>query len=1034
MNKTLFLLFISSLIYGCRQEDVVDPANHKDGLQFFVETVSTRGAILDKDNLTSMAMFCTTTENADFDGAIHTFDWMYNAHIERTDNTKPWEIKPATAGTISNLYWKTGATHSFFAVAPYEFSKPEIVAGNPKPLPEFTYTIPNNNIKDHVDLLYTSHLNVKNKGEAIPLKFSHALSQITFSVKLKEGVLLVPDEEISIHGIALENISPKGKLTFKETTNTDLIFTNPNAGNRNNYAGIEWVLTEGDNAHTEQWTDDNVELAHLKTDFITAVNPTNVIEVIKSTNPLFMIPQSFAVAADATNKPRVVLAYHEKSLVPTGGTLEDVTKEISVDLTGEWVPGSAYHYTLTFNPKDGKAPLSISTEVTDWTGKDINGDIEGGYFNFEKRLYGYSDIVSGIAPNRKIEMPFETDFAKEDLSISVQGGYGSAVFEDNKIVYTESKPNDSGEPDVITILVNNKKIKIYVEIKDMYSLTTPKDKLEADGVFYKSQMLYTFTEEMIQNDYRDFYGDEESNWNKNEDGTIGVDVKFTTERVVAETYIDIAELDKKLTLSSGSILDNAGAGYNTPADWGNDFGEKKLRLKLPKDFKEGSLTIKFGEQTKIIQLKVGRIIATDYTNQKFVERLTDLATEYSNTDGGLRVANSYILSPYNGYKTMFYIPVNKLINKYYGVNTISNNGWTTDTGFKVELSWYDGDGIDNVIVEKSASPIDGLEANFPTASQNAIRVVLPANFQHQNITVNVKQGRYIIWSWHLWITDYNPYITGAYDAYDMGLTPSHGEINTSTTVKGGALHRYASGTNGYTETSSIGDRDAWTTEVYNNKMIMDRNVGATAPTYEGHGLPIGSGTGYLGYQYGRKDPFPGDNAKFKDGKKYAFMGYNIIRDQQSMDGAVKNPARMIYSQAKWSKEAASNNLTIMWDDATLNSEGYTVGKSIFDPSPLGYRLPINGVWSNFSSSTLTVVPDKGANYALDGDNKAYYPSVGFRSWANPSMLFTTHSLYISASPHSISSNLGIVLEEGKPFFTIINSGRATLQALRAIQE
>ena len=549
---------------------------------------------------------------------------------------------------------------------------------------------------------------------------------------------------------------------------------------------------------------------------------------------------------------------------------------------------------------------------------------------------------------------------------------------------------------------------------------------------------------------------EGSNWVLNQDLTYSVDIEFTY-NIGTGVNVGIDDLAKTLDMPKNVII-MVGNGYETLDSWDDSFGTKKFRLTLPADFTTGDVVIKIGELTKIISLNVKKAIITDYTNETFVNELTGLDSNYG-LNTGLRVANSYILPPRDDLSTVFYIPVNKRINEFWGntyarstAGRIDEPDWTVaNSQFDVDISWYDGANIEGLVVEKAFSP----EKNGATP-QNAIKVTLPPNFKHQNVTVNVTKAGVIVWSWHLWITDYNPYITATPrgDNPEKAANPLSVNVNTSvavgtTTPSTNAVHRYNSGANIVTTTDIKPPHivanvkvDAWTT-IYKNKFIMDRNLGAIAATYEGHGSPqsTSAGTGWLCYQFGRKDPFPGSNAtNYSDGETFSM---SMLRVGHTFAQAVKVPESMINKNGFWEADTESVVLSVhyIWNDQKINAPDYTVGKSIFDPSPLGYRVPVNGTWAAFPIGEQTDI-NNGFNYTLTNNDNAYYPFAGCRYfyYGNLSNLKTNTTLWSASIALLSDSNLSTSRAYMCSINAAIGAAASTLQpraygfSVRSIQE
>ncbi len=212
----------------------------------------------------------------------------------------------------------------------------------------------------------------------------------------------------------------------------------------------------------------------------------------------------------------------------------------------------------------------------------------------------------------------------------------------------------------------------------------------------------------------------------------------------------------------------------------------------------------------------------------------------------------------------------------------------------------------------------------------------------------------IVWSWHLWITDYIPaQINGAaINSEPTRLAELEKARNASV---GGTVHQYR-GT-------------AWTysSGVFYNKVIMDRNLGALRNTWSTtSSLDAARAYGNL-YQWGRKDPMPGS----ADGGKYdidlMFDGDGISLPLQvnpnaelSLEHTIQNP-RAFYDSGK---RAIINTTSI-----NLPSGTWAGDKTIYDPCPAGWQVPdfgnssANNIWSDFNAWT-------NLNMLVNGEWKA----------------------------------------------------------------
>jgi hypothetical protein len=134
---------------------------------------------------------------------------------------------------------------------------------------------------------------------------------------------------------------------------------------------------------------------------------------------------------------------------------------------------------------------------------------------------------------------------------------------------------------------------------------------------------------------------------------------------------------------------------------------------------------------------------------------------------------------------------------------------------------------------------------------------------------------------------------------------------------------------------------------YNNAgIMMDRNLGATST------IPGDVGSLGLFYQWGRKDPLPGPSS----------ISSNI------------------FAKSTLNKIAYVDPLSSYW---TLSGDA----KIVFDPCPIGWRVPdggVDGVWTKAlgTSSSYSEAYDsvnKGMNFSgkLGDDTNIWYPASGY---------------------------------------------------------
>lgn len=304
-------------------------------------------------------------------------------------------------------------------------------------------------------------------------------------------------------------------------------------------------------------------------------------------------------------------------------------------------------------------------------------------------------------------------------------------------------------------------------------------------------------------------------------------------------------------------------------------------------------------------------------------------------------------SPYDGgAKRVFSFYPHARVNQYWtDYNDIPGMLIGPTTSWKAELVWQDAVGLVKFVDG------DGNEQNtFSAVGQVPLKVAV-ANNGSGNAVVLVRNSQgTVLWSWHLWVTDYDP---------EYRETPQVGKFIYP--VEGGAVHRYTDRKNSSTYWSSPN----W----YKDSYIMDRNLGAVTDDYPfspSTGLTSGAGAlrGQLYYQWGRKDPFtaPSDVVAL-----YNVSGGIVSRKTiksatvgVAFATAIANPdtfyGRAGDSTNDWCAESPSRGV---WNDATTVTN--KADKSVYDPCPLGWAVPHQGIWEGFTNTRPYRAQNKSAS-------------------------------------------------------------------------
>ena len=282
----------------------------------------------------------------------------------------------------------------------------------------------------------------------------------------------------------------------------------------------------------------------------------------------------------------------------------------------------------------------------------------------------------------------------------------------------------------------------------------------------------------------------------------------------------------------------------------------------------------------------------------------------------------------------------------------------------------------------------------------------PASNNGGNAVVQIKNSsNEVLWSWHIWVTSYNP-------------------------NSGGTTYSRSNGTKTY--------------------VFMDRNLGATAAATSSSSDQAAAVSGLI-YQWGRKDPFPGANSWSITGgtdptSVYSSSGtsMNVLTNVQAvlssavpnnLTNAIRNPfvfykyAASPYDWFVYNNSSYQNNT--LWGGGTISATTFA-SKTVFDPCPVGWRVPpwtgSNSPWSGYSSNSFS-------NYSILLTGIGYYPASGYRDNSTGAVNNVGNNGYCwSASPNSTNGYYLNFNSSGNVNPAYGNSGRANGFSVRCVQE
>lgn len=340
-------------------------------------------------------------------------------------------------------------------------------------------------------------------------------------------------------------------------------------------------------------------------------------------------------------------------------------------------------------------------------------------------------------------------------------------------------------------------------------------------------------------------------------------------------------------------------------------------------------------------------------------------------------ANSFIVNPLSGQMQPVFQVTTERVNLFWGsADGLASNVLTGASEWVVEVIWQDTDkrvmdfcdANGKIIVDGASEPVDRYEgvglnsfyfktrqAAFNESCNVLVGLRLKSDLS-EDLTPNY------LWSWHLWITSYDPTPVEA-ASEDKYIYPAK---------NGGYIHRYADAHGG----------KVWST-IYKDKFIMDRNLGARSAD----GTTSKEMTAGFYYQWGRKDPFPYVIPIYDiDGERISWNESYADNPNQNHDPvrALAGPALFCTSVqhpfAFYTKDgvggdwASGNSYYGLWNNPTWNAS--SSGKSFFDPCPSGWRLPNSEVWSVFQKLGKEYGENAPINAKIySGTN--YFSGVGY---------------------------------------------------------
>lgn len=254
-----------------------------------------------------------------------------------------------------------------------------------------------------------------------------------------------------------------------------------------------------------------------------------------------------------------------------------------------------------------------------------------------------------------------------------------------------------------------------------------------------------------------------------------------------------------------------------------------------------------------------------------------------------------------------------------------------------------------------------------------VKFDVPASaIKNGNAVIAVTKGGTVVWSWHLW------------------FAPQDVLNTTAVTNFQNKVYNFTNETLGFKYT-------AWSGSTYSAprsvKVKVEQTVGQAGGKQVGY-ITITQNNGSVRqgystlYQFGRKDALPGTDA-LASGSSYSF---DNTAGGRSIGYAIQHPENMF-------RNAGTGSYAYDWCNAiydNLWSADNTVGsfndnavvKTIYDPSPAGFKMPASNAFTGFTTNGQnggTMNTNGTWDYGWNFNNKitspdatVYFPASGYR--------------------------------------------------------
>ena len=243
--------------------------------------------------------------------------------------------------------------------------------------------------------------------------------------------------------------------------------------------------------------------------------------------------------------------------------------------------------------------------------------------------------------------------------------------------------------------------------------------------------------------------------------------------------------------------------------------------------------------------------------------------------------------------------------------------------------------------------------------------VKQADIKSGNAVVAVTKGGTVVWSWHLW------------------FAPKSALNKIEVTNHQGVKYTFTEETLGWKPKGMVSSYTTpRTVKVKVEQTIANggvKQVTVINITQNPGGKKEGTTTFY---QFGRKDAFPGTDESLPQGSINKNAGNNM-----SITNGIQNPQNFYTYGFSWYRiPPAGYSYYNLWsaDNTTDGFNDNAVVKTVYDPCPVGFKMPASNAFTGFTSNGQ--VQSGAANINADGttDYQKYLAAYGHNFYTNSS--------------------------------------------------